>query len=55
MKLKTKIEHEFYIESDSMDNLEFTVGFPEEPIKKKVKIIEIKRQNFKKDVSTRLF
>lgn len=55
MKLKTKIEHSFEIESDSMDDIDFTVDIPMKSIKKKVKIVEVKRQNFKKDASTRLF
>lgn len=55
MKLKTKIEHEFNIDDKLMDDLNFTFDLPKKTEKKKIKIVEIKRQNFKKDVSTRLF
>lgn len=55
MKLKTKIEHSFNIEEDSMEDMEFTFDIPEQKRKKKTRIVEVKRQNFKKDVSTRLF
>jgi hypothetical protein len=55
MKLNTKIEHAFDINSDSMDDIEFTFDLPEKTENKRIKIVEIKRQNFKKDVSTRLF
>ena len=53
MKLKTKIIHSFEIEDDIMDNVDFSF---ETPIKKKIKIIEVKKiKKNKKDVSTGLF
>lgn len=55
MKLKTKIEHEFNIDDKLLDDLDFTIELTEKTEKKKIKIVEIKRQKFKKDVSTRLF
>lgn len=55
MKLKTKIEHKFDIEPELMDDLDFTVDIPKKTIKKKVKIIEVKKRNFRKDASTKLF
>lgn len=55
MKLTTKIEHTFDIDPCAMDDLEFTVDIPKESIKRKIKVTEVKRKNFRKDVSTRLF
>jgi len=56
MKLKTKIVHSFDVDSNSMEDLEFSFILPEKTIKKKTKIVEVKKKNkLKIDVSTRLF
>ena len=55
MKLKTKIEHSFGVDSSIFDGLDFTVQIPYESIRPKKKITEVKRRKFKKDASTRLF
>jgi hypothetical protein len=55
MKLKTKIEHSFGVDSSIFEGLDFTIQIPYESIRPKKKITEVKRKNFRKDVSTRLF
>jgi len=53
MKLKTKIIHSFDIEEDIMNDVDFSF---ESPMKKKIKIIEVKKiKKNKQDVSTGLF
>ena len=52
MKLKTKIKYTFDIETDIMDDIDFSF---ETPLKKKIKIVEIKKNKRKRDVSTGLF
>jgi hypothetical protein len=55
MKLKTKIEHTFDVDSNLLNDLDFTVDIPIESIKRKTKITEVKTQRRKKDGSTGLF
>jgi len=55
-KLTTKLSFSFDEElGDLTSDLDFTVNIPMKSIKKKVKIKEVKRKNFKKDASTKLF
>jgi hypothetical protein len=56
MKLKTKIQHSFNIESDSLDGFNFSFNIEKEKMKQKTKITEVKKtRKIKQDVSTRLF
>ena len=55
LKLKTTIKHSFDIETDAMDDLDFTVDIPLNSIKKKKRITEKKKRKFKNNESTGLF
>jgi len=55
MKLKTKIEHSFGVDSSTFDMSDFTIEIPTEYMIPKKKITEVKRKKFRKDASTRLF
>lgn len=53
-KLKTKLEHTFEIESDSMESLDFNFDIQTTDIKKSVKVITVKKKQ-KKNGTTGLF
>ena len=57
MKLKTKIVHSFDIETNVLDEFEFTFDVSMANIKKKRKIVieKNKSRKIKSDASTRLF
>ena len=57
MKLKTKIVHSFDIETDILDELDFTFDVSTANLKKKRKIVieKNKSRKIKSDASTRLF
>ena len=55
LKLKTKIVHQFEVEDDLMEDLDFTVDIPKKKMKIKTKIVEVRKLKPKYDASTRLF